>query len=490
MTATIFDGDALHHSGLLIGENWLEKGSGGTVEHRYPGTGEVQATVALAGPDEIDAAVTAARKAFPAWRDMRADRRRDLLTRLAGTIEDHTEELTALTIRETGTPAMTAAWNPAAARDWFAYYAGWADKIEGATQPTFPGDGFSYTRAEPYGVVGIITTWNGPLVLLGMKAAAALAAGNCVVLKPHELAPFASLRFAQLALEAGLPPGVLNVVPGGPAAGDRVVRHPDVAKVSFTGGTAVARDIIRASAETITPLALELGGKSANLLFADADLDIAVPFAVNFSLVAASGQGCALGTRLVVERAIYDEVLDRVSAYLGMLSVGDPLDPTTMIGPVISEGSCRRILGMIEDAAASGAGRLVTGGGRVGGPLASGYFVEPTVFADVAVDSPIAQQEVFGPVLCVMPFGSDDEAVGIANATEYGLAALIQTNDLQRVHHLAPRLEAGSVWVNGFPLMAPACPFGGYKQSGYGREGGKPGLDEFVRLKNVYLQLR
>jgi aldehyde dehydrogenase (NAD+) len=488
MTATIFESGRLRDSGLLIGDEWLEKGSGGTFDHRYPGTGQIQAQVALAGVDEIDAAVTAAKAALPAWRAMRADVRRDLLARLAVTIEEHAEEFASLTIRENGTPAATAAWNPAMSRDWFAYYAGWADKIEGSTIPTFPVEGFSYTRAEPYGVVGIITTWNGPLILLGMKVAAALAAGNCVVLKPHELTPFASLRFAQLALEAGLPAGVLNVVPGGPEAGDRLVRHPDVGKVSFTGGPGVAKEIIKASHEVIKPLSLELGGKSANLLFADANLDLAVPFAVNFSIVAATGQGCALGTRLVVEDSIYDEVIERVTSYLGMLKVGDPQQADTIIGPVITEASCNRIVGMIDDAVQTGAGRLVTGGSRIGGDLADGYFVEPTVFADVDVQSTIAQQEVFGPVLCMMKFSDEEEAIRIANATTYGLAALIQSNDLRRVHYLASQLEAGSIWVNGFPMMAPASPFGGYKQSGYGREGGKPGLDEFLQVKNVYVQ--
>jgi aldehyde dehydrogenase (NAD+) len=244
---------------------------------------------------------------------------------------------------------------------------------------------------------------------------------------------------------------------------------------------------VKASHETLTPLTLELGGKSANLIFGDADLDSAVPFAVNFSVVVATGQACALGTRLLVEGSVYDEVLERIQAYLGFLKVGDPFAPDTVIGPMITEAACTRVVGVIDQAISAGAGRLVSGGHRLGGELASGYYLEPTVFADVDARSDLAQHEIFGPVLCVTRFDTDDEAIHVANATDYGLAAFVQTKDLTRAHKLAGALDAGNVWINGFPMLSPTLPFGGYRQSGYGREGGRAGLAEYLQTKSVFV---
>lgn len=478
----------LSDAGLLIGDEWVHTTSLGVLPHVNPSTGKPQAAIAMAGAPEVDAAVAAAKEALPAWRALRSDLRRDVLMALAMSLRTHADELAEISVLEGGTTIATAKASPLTAANWFAYYAGWADKIEGRTVPVFPARGFDFTVAEPYGVVGVIIPWNGPMVSIGMKIAPALAAGNCVVLKPPELSPFAAARFAELALEAGLPPGVLNVLPGGAEAGDRLVRHPDVAKVSFTGGGATARLICDAARETLTPLALELGGKSASLLFADADLDVAVPFSARMSVVARAGQGCAFPTRLMVEEAIYAEVLERLRAEVGGYVVGDPFDPNTAIGPVISAAACARILGHVDQARSTGTGRLLAGGHRLGGALADGFFIEPTVFVDVPNDSPLAQDEVFGPVLVVIPFRTEEEAVGLANDSRYGLAAYIHSQNLNRVHRLVPRLAAGSVFVNGHPgALLPGAPFGGYRESGYGREGGQAGLDEFLQVKNVYI---
>lgn len=471
----------------FIGNERLSGTSGGTLAHHYPGTGRPQAAINLAGVSDVDAAVDTARGAFASWRALRPDRRRDILLSVRAAIDEHAGELAQLTTLEMGATRAMAASNPFFASLWFGYYAGWADKIEGLTVPSVPFKGLAYTKHEPYGVVGIFTASNAPLLLMGMKLPAALAAGNCVVLKPPELAPFATLRFAELAVEAGLPPGVLNVVPGAAEAGDRLVRHPDVAKISFTGGLATARKIVAASQDTVKPLCLELGGKSAGLVFADADLDAAIEIALTFSIVANAGQGCAFGTRLLVERRIYEEVLDRARTYLEGRSIGDPLESAYDIGPVASEASCDRIAGIIAEARTDGL-RLIAGGSRAGGRLSDGFFIEPTIFADVPIDHPVAREEIFGPVLTVTPFDDEEDAVRLANASHYGLAAFLHTRDVDRVHRLADTLDAGSVFVNGFPSPSPSVPFGGTRMSGFGREGGREGLLEYLRTKSVHIE--
>jgi aldehyde dehydrogenase (NAD+) len=485
-TAVEQQADTLGDARLLIGEDWIGSASGGTLDHVSPITGAVQGRVVMAGAEEVDAAVAAAKAAHPAWRDMPGDRRRHILQRIEHALRDDADELARRATLEVGTPIRGAKAYAGLVAEWFGYYAGWADKIEGRTIPLVPPTGFNFTLLEPYGVVGIVITWNGPLVSLGMKVAPALAAGNCVVLKTPELAPFALDRFAHLALDAGLPPGVLNVVPGGPAAGDRLTRHPDVAKVSFTGGDVTARKLMDAARENVTPLVLELGGKSANLLFADADLERAIPQAVMMSIVANAGQGCSFPTRLLVERAVYDDALVGISEVLQTVRLDNPLHEETTMGPVINASACERIMGTIERTRESTT--LVFGGARKGGDLAGGYFIEPTVFADVGTDDEIFQREVFGPVLSVTPFDSEAEAVQLANSTRYGLAAYIQSRDIGRVLRLVPQLKSGTVHVNGKSGMPPAAPFGGYGMSGFGREGGKPGLDEFLQMKNVFIQ--
>lgn len=479
-------------SALLIGDDWVEETSGGVHEHVNPATGQVQRAVPLAGPDEIDRAVRTADSAQRGWAATPPEQRRSVLLRLADLIEANGAELGTLTTLENGTPAS---FTPLACSvlgpEYFRYYAGWCEKLEGAVIPVYPGGGLDYTMPQPYGVVAAIIPWNGPLGAIGMKVAPALAAGNAVVLKPPELAPFTSLRVAELALEAGLPPGVLNVVPGGPAAGQALVSHPDVDKITFTGGSSTAVEVLRGAAEHQTPVLCELGGKSANIVFADADLDAVVPMAVMFSVAALSGQGCSLGTRLLVHDEVYDEVIGRLRPVVDALIIGDPLDASTQMGPVISAAQRARIEAVTQRARDSGAGRLLVGGGRVAldGDLAGGFFLEPTVFVDVPPTSEIAQEEIFGPVLSVLRFADEAEAVAVANGTRYGLAGYVWTNDVNRAHRVAAALDAGTVGVNGFPLVPPNAPFGGFKASGYGREGGKPGLDEFVRLKNVYMPI-
>jgi acyl-CoA reductase-like NAD-dependent aldehyde dehydrogenase len=443
----------------------------------------------LAGKEEVDRAVKAARAAWPEWRGWAPDRRRDVLYRLGTLIRDQIEQLSPVVTLENGTPSAFAPGIGYLAYEYFLYYAGWTEKIDGSVPSVYPGTALDYTVHEPYGVIGVIMPWNGPLGTVGMKVAPALAAGNCVVLKAPELAPFSSLRFAELALEAGLPPGVVNVFPGNAEAGQALVSHPGIDKISFTGGTETGKEVMRTAADNLTPVVLELGGKSATILFADADLDAAVPAAVMFGLGFLSGQVCMLGTRLLVEDSVYEDVLAAVGAVAESLVVGDPLDPTTQMGPVISERHCQRIVGMIERAASSGAGSLVTGGERLGGTLADGYYLPPTVFGAVDPTSEIAQEEVFGPVLSVIPFSGETEAVRIANSTRYGLAGYVWTGSAKRAHRMASQLEAGAIGLNGHPLVNPNTPFGGYRSSGFGREGGRWGLQEFLRTKNVQMPL-
>jgi aldehyde dehydrogenase (NAD+) len=493
MSRMTVDADAdpavrLPNGDALIGDAWWAETSGGRLLEINPSTGEPLGTIAMAGPAEVDQAVSAAVASFEAWRELPASHRRDILLELARLIELHDNELGVLRSLETGAPYKRKRGASLAA-EYVRYYAGWVDKLEGATVPTSAGPALDYTLPEPYGVVGLLTPWNGGVVSPAMKVAPALAAGNCVVLKPAELASLGPLRFAELALEAGLPPGVLNVVPGGAEAGAALVSDARIDKISFTGGGATARRIMEAASRNLTPVVLELGGKSANVVFADADLDLAATTAVHAGIVPTSGQGCVLPTRLLVHDEVYDQVVEGVVAITDGLRVGRPFDDGVQMGPVIDATNCERVLGVIERARGEGSGRLLTGGRRLGGDLAAGYFIAPTVFGDVAPDSDLAQDEVFGPVLSVLRFRDEDEAIALANGTVYGLGGIVFTNDLRRAHRVAARLQAGSVGVNAFPPMPASAPFGGLKQSGFGREGGRAGLDEFVRPKNVYVAL-
>ncbi|MFD0689638.1 aldehyde dehydrogenase family protein [Actinomadura fibrosa] len=478
-------------TGPLIDGAWLDRTSAGTMDHINPSTARANGTVLLSGPSEVDAAVAAARKAFPQWREMSPDRRRRILQRMEELIEAHVPELGRLTTLELGTPTVLSAALANLCAGWFGYYAGWADKLEGATIPPSPamGRGFDYTVPEPYGVVGIVLTWNGPIVSVGMKIAPALAAGNCVVVKTPEQSPYTVARFAEIALAARLPPGVLHLLPGGPEAGDRLVRHPDVAKISFTGGIPTAKKILDAARHTLKPVVLELGGKAANIVFPDADLRQAIALTIG-SCTTLAGQGCNLATRMLVHRDVYDQVVEATGQGIAGLHVGDPFDRRTIVGPVVDRAARDRILGLMERAGEDS--RIVAGGRGVERSalvpeIRDGYFIEPTVLADVDPRSDAAQQEIFGPVLSITPFGSEEEAVELANSTPYGLGTYLQTRDVSRIHRLTPLLQSGTVLVNGVSGQPPGAPFGGYKQSGYGREGGKEGLYEFLQTKNVYI---
>jgi acyl-CoA reductase-like NAD-dependent aldehyde dehydrogenase len=482
------DLDVLPDPSPFIGGTRRGATSGRVHPHVYAADARHTVDIPIAGAGEIDAAVTAARAAHPAWRAVMPDERRRLLLRLADIVMDHADELAALQVIENGTPVAAASRFPGTVKEHLQYNAGWSDKITGAVNPVWPVPALDYSVLEPYGVILVIIPWNSPLATVGLTAAPALAAGNCVVIKPPELTPFTAVRFAELAAEAGFPPGVINVVPGDGEVGARLVSHPGIDKVHFTGSGPTATRIIQSAAEKLTPVATELGGKSPNIIFGDADLDAAVALAMRNSMQM-SGQACINGTRVLVEDAVYDEVIERAEAAAAAYRLGDPAAQDTMLGPVITQAAADRIMGMIDRARSDGAGKLIAGGARAGGDLADGFFVQPTVFADVDPRSEIARQEVFGPVLSILRFKDEADAVRLANDTPYGLASYVQTADVTRAHRVASQLSAGMVWVNGYAGNAPSMPFGGYKQSGAGRIGGFAGIEEFSQRKNVWIGL-
>jgi aldehyde dehydrogenase (NAD+) len=471
---------------LRIGSTVRTTGSGGTYDHIDPTTGQVDATIPMAGPAEVDEAVAVADEAFHEWKNTRPAQRARLLSRLADVLEENRDELIRRAVLDNGMPVRTAELSFQLVPEWIRYYAGFADKIEGRVATAFGPDGeFGYSLAQPYGVIGAITTWNAPLASIAMKVPAALAAGNTVVIKPPEVTPFAPDLFGELAEVAGFPSGVINVVPGSVAAASRLVEHPKVQKITFTGGPATARAILRTCAELIKPVVMELGGKSANLIFEDADLESAIKYGTLRVLGLQAGQGCGFPTRMLVQRSVYEEVLSGVVETAEAIKVGNPWDPTTDVGPVINAAAVDRILGMIERAERDGA-KLVTGGGRVKvDGFEGGYFLQPTVFADVDPQSELAQTEVFGPVLAVMPFEDEKEAIEIANSTKYGLTSYVQTNDLRRAHRVAEQLVAGGTMIGGAPNVHAQRPFGGVGISGFGKEGGPEGIAEFLRVKAV-----
>ncbi|MFJ2033167.1 aldehyde dehydrogenase family protein [Streptosporangium sp. NPDC087985] len=470
---------------MLISDKWLSHGSAGTFDLIDPSTGLRVTEVPMGGPNEAGKAVAAASAAAPAWRRFPPHKRRDLLLRLADLISANRDLFGTVAAVEQGLPGGSIYARHCA--EWVRYYAGWSEKIHGTVNPSYPVDALAYVVKEPYGVVAVITPFNESLSALGMKVAPALAAGNCVVVKPPEQTPLQTTLFARLALEAGIPPGVLNVITGGPAAGEALVRHADVRKVSFTGGIRTARAILKAAAETVTPVVTELGGKSANIVFADGDWQAGARLSAMNACVNIAGQGCMFPTRLLVEESVHDAVVEEVRRLLAPVTIGDPADDATEMGPVIDRTAMDRIMGVIERAATHS--KLIVGGKRRGGDLADGFFIEPTVFDDVDPDSELAREEVFGPVLAITSFRDDAEAVAIANGSEAGLAAYLYTDNLRRAHSIARELEAGTVGINGMTTVPPTFPFGGYKQSGVGREGGQDGLLEFLQTKTVYVPL-
>ena len=482
------DAEALPRFPLIIGDAQEEAGSGAAHAHIYPATGQVTREIRLASAADVDRAVAAARAAAPAWRAMNGDRRRDLFFKLAALCEANMQALAALVTAENGSISMAAPFMAIDAAQKFRYFGGWADKIQGRTISTWGGPAHDYVAYEPYGVIGAIIPWNGPLFAATMVVAPALAAGNCVVIKSPELAPYSVMKLGELFLEAGFPPGVVNVVTGGAEVGAAMVAHAGIDKIQFVGSGATAKKVLSAAASTLKPCGLELGGKSAVIVFADADLQEAAKRGLS-GAVSANGQGCVNGTRLLVERPIYDAYLQMLGAMAGHMKVGDPMNPTTTMGPVISEAALSRIIGVVDQAQADGA-KLIAGGVRLGGDHGPGSFMGLTVLADVNPDSKLARQEVFGPVLAVTPFDTEEEAIALANGSEYGLGAFIHTSNLARAHSVASAMDAGMVQVNGSGEgMTPCVPFGGMKQSGYGRLGGEDGLHEFLRVKNVWMNL-
>ncbi|MEW1963705.1 aldehyde dehydrogenase family protein [Microbacterium sp. NPDC077644] len=470
---------------LRFGGIVLDQGSGGSYDHIDPATGHLNAVVPLGGREEIDRAAKSAAAAFVEWSSWAPTARREALLRLSQLITEHEDEFVTIAARENGTPVATGPRLCEIARDWIGYYAGWADKLEGQVSRSFASGGeLTYSQPEPFGVIGVIITWNVPLISLCMKAVPALAAGNTVLIKPSELTPFTPDLFARLCVEAGIPEGVVNCVPGNAEAGDALVAHPLVQKITFTGGPATARKIMATCAANLKPSVMELGGKSASVIFPDADLDIAAKNTVYLGLGALSGQGCLIGSRVLVHESVYDEVVAKLIATAEQLTIGNPTDPATRFGPVINSVACERILGIVERAARDGA-HIALGGERLGGEFAGGSYVAPTIVTGVDPTSELAQTELFGPVLSVIRFSEEDEALEIANGTAFGLAAYLHTRDITRALRMVDKLEAGSVYVNGAKTTPAHSPFGGRGESGFGREGGRVGIDEFVRPKTV-----
>ncbi|MGK2865273.1 MAG: aldehyde dehydrogenase family protein [Mycobacterium sp.] len=469
--------------GLLVGGDRITS-SGSSHQHIYPATGQPNATVTLAGENEMGLAVTTAREAQREWTALTVDVRRDRLIDLAVVIHDHLDELAVLNVHDYAVP-ISFAGTAVMLERFLRHFAGYADKTYGSSTPVQGSFDVNLVEREPYGVVGVIAPWNGSLAVAGSCVAPALAAGNAVVFKPSELAPLAALRFGELCLEAGLPPGLVNVVPAGAEGGDALVRHPGIGKVHFTGGGGTARAVIKAAADNLTPVVAELGGKSANIIFADADLDRAAALSAHQGPLMQSGQSCACASRILVQDSIYDSFVEKFLLAVASATVGDPFDTAVRFGPVISEASLERILHTVDEAIRTGAGELLLGGGRLGDPLNHGFYVEPTVFGKVDNSSVLAQTETFGPVVSIIKFSGDSEAIRIANDSPYGLNAFVHTQNLTRAHRVARALESGSVWINTTSNIAPQGPYGGYKQSGFGRTGGVEGLQEFLQTKSI-----
>ena len=476
---------------LLIGNEWVPAMDDGVFETLNPATGEILTRVALAGPQDVERAVLAARAAFEhgPWSQISGEERGRLLWKVGDLIERYANELAELETLDNGKPLRISRNGdiPQAVK-YYRYYAGWAGKLEGSTVPVQIPNQFVYTLREPVGVVGLIVPWNFPLLMASWKLAPALACGNTVILKPAEETPLTALRLGEIFLEAGFPEGVVNILTGpGVPTGAAMTAHPGIDKISFTGSTEVGRLIMKAAADSnLKRVSLELGGKSPHVIFMDADLPKAIKGAL-WGSFSTAGQECVAGTRLFVERPVYQQVLEGLAAEAGRIRVGNGFTKAH-IGPLISAQQLERVLGYI-DAGRQGGAEVVTGGERLGGELAGGYFLAPTIFSHNDDSLPICTDEIFGPVTTVTPFDDWDELVTRANTTRYGLAAGLWTRDISKAHRFARAVKAGTVWINAYGLFDPASPFGGYKESGFGREMGKDALDLYTETKSVWVGL-
>jgi acyl-CoA reductase-like NAD-dependent aldehyde dehydrogenase len=474
---------------LLIDGQWVEGSK--KFNTINPATEEVLAEITEASPSDVDRAVEAARRAFEdrngPWRKPSASERGRLIWKLADLVEKNIDELAELETLDNGKPIFESRYvDMPMVIDVLRYYAGLATKIHGETVNTFE-TAFTYTLREPVGVVGLIVPWNFPLLLASWKLGPALACGNTLVLKPAEQTPLTTLKLGELVIEAGFPAGVINILTGGPETGKAIVAHPGIDKIAFTGSTAVGKEIMRGAADTLKRVTLELGGKSPNIVFADADVDSAVKGAIN-GIFYGKGEVCNAGSRLFLEDKLKDEFTEKLVARASKMRPADPLDPKTRLGAIVSQEQMKTVLGFIEAGKSEGA-TLVSGGNRTSVNGSKGFFIEPTIFSDVKNDMKIAQEEIFGPVLSVLTFDDIDEVIERANSNPYGLAAAVWTRDVKKAHMVSRRLKAGTVWINTYGLMDAALPFGGYKSSGFGRELGAHAIEHYTELKTVWLNM-
>jgi aldehyde dehydrogenase (NAD+) len=472
---------------ILIGDELIKTGSAGEMEHRYPATGKINGTVHMGGAKEIDAAVARAKEAAIVWEALGPVERRQRIGKLADIVESRAEDFRRLSAAETGMPQQGFIWRLKLSVEWIRTYQAYADKVGGEVTGTTDAGTLEYTRLEPYGVVGIIITWNSPMLSLAMKIPAALAAGNAIVVKPSELTPYTPILFGQCCLEAGIPAGVVNIVPGGPEAGEALVIHPDVEKISFTGGLSTATRMMQQGAPLIKPFCFELGGKSAYTVFEDADIALAATLASKE--LSNAGQSCKFGSRVFVHDSVYDQYKAALFEAIGKVTIGDPEDMATAMGPLITGSARDRVLSFIDESAGKKYGRLALGGKApsMQGELGDGYFVQPTVFEDVDPASPLGQEEIFGPVFSLIRFTDEADVIKLVNSTKFGLSNYVHTRDLKRAVRVTAQLKSGTVYVNDANRRNPGAPFGGFRGSGIGYEGGRPGLEEYLRKKTVGL---
>jgi len=474
---------------LLIDGQWINAAR--TFETINPATGEVLTQIAEASAADVDHAVQAARRSFEdrsgPWHKLSASERGRLLWKLSDLVEQNIDELAELETLDNGKPIFESRYvDMPMVVDVLRYYAGLTTKIHGETVNTFE-TAFTYTLREPLGVVGLIVPWNFPLLLASWKVGPALACGNTLVLKPAEQTPLTTLKFGELVIEAGFPAGVVNILTGGPETGKAIVAHPGIDKIAFTGSTAVGKEIMRGAADTLKRVTLELGGKSPNIVFSDADIDGAVKGAIN-GIFYGKGEVCNAGSRLFLESKLKDQFTEKLMARASKMRPGDPLDPKTRLGAIVSREQMNTVLGFIEAGKKDGA-KLLSGGNRVSVNGDRGFFIEPTIFGEVKNNMKIAREEIFGPVLSVLTFDEVDEVIEQANNNPYGLAAAVWTSDVKKAHSISRRLKAGTVWINTYGLMDASLPFGGYKSSGFGRELGAHAMEHYTELKTVWLNM-